>query len=397
MLIGDTAVSELERSMTTPSQADPHSGSESLSGILGDRPVEREGLPRGFRMRADSHYVDQLDSQYGGPAIRLIPARQIEAADPVPAARVEDLAQSIAAHGILQPLHVRRHHGRYQLIAGRKRLAAALAAGVTEVPCVTHDVDEAQAALLAEADNVRGTASPDGVHPLVEAGCLHQVFRTLSADLSRIGLSAALLKPRIAGALQHQVTADLIQAQTWRAAWLTAAAASVANYHPEGRAKSIGAVLDRVRAGLEAEARLTRLQLETSVAPNAAGLTLDEDLGSVVVTGCIFATLSWMDGVDEPHVEVRADAPNPRTLRVEIVQRMTPVPAELARYLREPGFIPSSDMMTTMGLLAAKSLTVRHGGTAEFGVISAKSGWEPAAVGNRGSVIRCTFCKSQPN
>lgn len=382
-------MSELERSMGTSSHAETHSGSENLSGILGDRPVEREGLPRGFRMRADSHYVDQLDAQYGGPAIRLIPARQIETADPIASARVEDLAQSIAAHGILQPLHVRRHHGRYQLIAGRKRLAAALAAGVSDVPCVTHEVDEAQAALLAQADNVRGTASADAAQPLIEAGCLHQVFRALSADLIRIGSSAALLKPRTASSLHHQVTADLIQAQAWRAAWLTAAAAAVAHQQPEGRTRPVAAVLDRVKSGLEAESRLTRLQLETSVAPNAGSMTLDEDVGSVVVTGCIFATLSWMSGagsMDEPRIEVRADAPNSRTLRVEVVQRTTPVPAEMSRYLREPGFIPSGDVMTTVGLLAAKSLTARHGGGAEFTVIS-----------DRGSVIRCTFSKPQAN
>jgi ParB-like chromosome segregation protein Spo0J len=46
---------------------------------------------------------------------------------------------------------VRRHAGRYQLIGGRKRLAAALAAGIGEVPCIVRDVDEAGAAALAEA------------------------------------------------------------------------------------------------------------------------------------------------------------------------------------------------------------------------------------------------------
>src|SRR5262249_56988583 len=96
--------------------------------------VEREGLPRGYRMRADSHYVDQLEARNPAPAIRLIPTRQIDTTDPSAAGGPQALAQSIAAHGVVQPLLVRRRHGRYPPLAGRKRLGAAPAAGPPGVP-----------------------------------------------------------------------------------------------------------------------------------------------------------------------------------------------------------------------------------------------------------------------
>jgi hypothetical protein len=261
-----------------------------------------------------------------------------------------------------------------------------MAAGVTDVPCLIHDADETEAAALARADNLRGPVSPDQVQSLADADCLHQVFRALSADLATIGSSAALLRPTVNSTFPHRVTADLIQAQAWRAAWLTGAVAVVAGPPREGRLRPIGSILDRVKAGLEAEARLTRLQLDCSVAPDAASFTFDDDLGVIVITGCLFATLSWMDGSDEPHVEVRADAPNPRTLKIEVVQRTSPVPGEMARYLREPGFVPSGDLTAAIGLLAVKSLAAQHGGTAEFTLIS-----------GRGSVIRSTFCKPGAN
>ena len=55
---------------------------EDLAGLLADGPVvAREGLPRNYRMRADSHYVDQLESRYDGRAIRLIATDEIDAAD----------------------------------------------------------------------------------------------------------------------------------------------------------------------------------------------------------------------------------------------------------------------------------------------------------------------------
>jgi hypothetical protein len=62
-------------------------------------------------MRADSHYVDQLESRCACPPIRLIPTRQIAAVVPSPSILLESLARSIAAHGVVQPLLVRAVNG----------------------------------------------------------------------------------------------------------------------------------------------------------------------------------------------------------------------------------------------------------------------------------------------
>ena len=336
-------------------------------------------------MRADSHYVEQLESRYACPAIRLIPTRQIEALD-ASSSVVEALARSIAAHGIVQPLLVRPQNGRYQLIAGRKRLAAAIDAGVSDVPCLIYDVDETEAAALAQADNLRAPVSPDQVQSFADVDCLHQALRTLSTELASIGTLAALIAPAPNSAFRRRATADLIQAQAWRSAWLASATAVVTGQQGTSRLKPIESILDRVKAGFEAEARLTSLQLDCAVAPNAAGLTFDEDLGVIAVTGSVFATLSWLEGCEEPRVEVRAGAPNPRTLNIEVVQRTTPISADMVRYLREPGFVRSGNLMAALGLLAVKSLAVQHGGTSEF-----------IPIGGRGSVIHSTFCRPNAN
>src|SRR5204863_3228939 len=157
-----------------------------------------------YRMRADSHYVDQLDARQTGPAIRLIPTRQIETAEAPESGASEPLAQSVALHGVVQPLLVRRRNGRYQLIAGRKRLAAAIAAGVADVPCLTFDVDDTEAATLAQADNLR---FPDE-SGFPDAESVNHVLRVLSLDLARIGWSASLLGPTPHRSFQHRVAAD---------------------------------------------------------------------------------------------------------------------------------------------------------------------------------------------
>lgn len=68
---------------------------------------------------------------------------------------IADLADSIRTHGILQPLVVRRVGERYELIAGERRLRAALAADWRQVPVQVRNVDDRQVAELAIVENVQ--------------------------------------------------------------------------------------------------------------------------------------------------------------------------------------------------------------------------------------------------
>ncbi len=68
---------------------------------------------------------------------------------------LRELAESIRAHGILQPLTVQRGQYSYILVAGERRLRAAGMAGLDRVPCVLVDVDEEESALLALIENLQ--------------------------------------------------------------------------------------------------------------------------------------------------------------------------------------------------------------------------------------------------
>ena len=70
-------------------------------------------------------------------------------------AGLEELSQSIARHGILQPLSVRRAAGGYELISGERRLRAARMAGLEQVPCLVVNADAAESSLLALIENVQ--------------------------------------------------------------------------------------------------------------------------------------------------------------------------------------------------------------------------------------------------
>ncbi len=69
---------------------------------------------------------------------------------------LSDLATSIAAHGILQPIIARdMKNGTYEIIAGERRWRAAKLAGLSEVPCIIMDADEIMAAEVAIVENVQ--------------------------------------------------------------------------------------------------------------------------------------------------------------------------------------------------------------------------------------------------
>lgn len=70
-------------------------------------------------------------------------------------ADLSELSCSIAEYGILNPLSVRLRSGKYELVAGERRLRAARMAGLTEVPCILLDVGLEDASLLALIENLQ--------------------------------------------------------------------------------------------------------------------------------------------------------------------------------------------------------------------------------------------------
>ena len=70
-------------------------------------------------------------------------------------AALEELSLSIKNYGILNPLTVRCRGGRYELVAGERRLRAAKLAGLDEVPCIMLDVNMEDASLIALIENLQ--------------------------------------------------------------------------------------------------------------------------------------------------------------------------------------------------------------------------------------------------
>lgn len=99
-------------------------------------------------------------TRVGRGGIAQVPVNEIDP-NPNQPRRVFDgeslaaLAESIKQYGVLSPISVRLHYGRYELIAGERRLRAARLAGLTRVPCLVLDVDMEESGLLAMVENLQ--------------------------------------------------------------------------------------------------------------------------------------------------------------------------------------------------------------------------------------------------
>ena len=129
--------------------------SDSFASYTGTEPPAdsgrglREGLPPAFRMRADAHYVEQLDGATPAVIVQYIAVHAIDVSD-APADALPGLVESIKRNGVLEPLVVQRNNGSYKTITGQKRLAAARAAGLRDVPCLVHHVSDERAQALRD-------------------------------------------------------------------------------------------------------------------------------------------------------------------------------------------------------------------------------------------------------
>ena len=136
--------------------------------------------------------------------VRTVPISRVEPNPTQPRSSfdpeaLQSLADSIAAHGILQPLNVREMPGAYyQIIAGERRWRAARMAGLQEVPVLVVEADDRKAMELALIENLQR----EDLNPIEEARgyqVLQDEHGMSQADISdRVGKS----RPAVANSLR---------------------------------------------------------------------------------------------------------------------------------------------------------------------------------------------------
>jgi ParB family chromosome partitioning protein len=98
--------------------------------------------------------------------------------------RLEELAQSIRANGIIQPLVVRLVAGHYQLVAGERRLRASKLAGIAVVPVVVRDIPDNRLLEITLIENIQR----EDLNPIETAGAFARMSAELNLSAEQIGL-----------------------------------------------------------------------------------------------------------------------------------------------------------------------------------------------------------------
>ncbi len=125
---------------------------------------------------------------------------------------LEELADSIFQHGILQPLSVRRTDAGYELIAGERRLRAAQMAGLSEIPCIVMTMDEKESGMAAMIENLQRqdldfVEEAKGIANLLETWAIsqEQVAKILGKSQSSVANKLRILRhsPKVLEALRQ--------------------------------------------------------------------------------------------------------------------------------------------------------------------------------------------------
>ena len=158
--------------MTTPIDNPRKALGRGLGALLPTRPlaaaVPTPALEQG---RSDRIAIESIDPNPVQP-------RRVFQQD-----ALHQLADSIRQHGIIQPLVVRRHGARYQLVAGERRWRAAKIAGLSEVPAVVQEISDDRLLEITLIENIQR----EDLNPMELALALERMARELNINQEEIG------------------------------------------------------------------------------------------------------------------------------------------------------------------------------------------------------------------
>lgn len=113
-------------------------------------------------------------------------------------AELASLSDSLKEHGLIQPLLVRQTAEGYQLIAGERRLRAAIAAGISEVPVMVREADDRQLAELAIVENLQRK----DLNPLEKAASFEQYLRQYGCTQEELAKRLSIDRSTIANLIR---------------------------------------------------------------------------------------------------------------------------------------------------------------------------------------------------
>ncbi|MEM7027395.1 MAG: ParB/RepB/Spo0J family partition protein [Pseudomonadota bacterium] len=158
---------------------------KGLDALLGTRPEET---------------AEKIEASLNSLPVDLIQRGQYQPRLEFNQAALEDLASSIKAQGVVQPIIVRKlkSGNQYEIVAGERRWRAAQLAGLHEVPVVLKDVSDQTAMSLALIENIQR----QDLNPLEEASALSRLIEEFHMTHEKVAASVGRSRSAVSNLLR---------------------------------------------------------------------------------------------------------------------------------------------------------------------------------------------------
>jgi ParB family chromosome partitioning protein len=182
-------------------------------------PVKKRGLGRGLDALLGGGRDEQLGAEEAQEGVAVLPAEERVASLPLEFIQrgrfqprrefdpdsMRELADSIAAQGVIQPIVVRPLGGdRYEIVAGERRWRACQQAGLSEIPVVVRDVDEQSAIAIALIENIQRS----DLNPLEEATALQRLLAEFGLTHQQVAEAVGKSRTTVTNLLRLQELND---------------------------------------------------------------------------------------------------------------------------------------------------------------------------------------------
>ncbi len=182
--------------------------------------VKKRGLGKGLSaLIPDEPIVDNLDTENSDEKIMLIDIYQIEPNREQPRRdfdeeALDELVVSIAKHGIIQPIIVRKQGHGYEIVAGERRWRAAKKAGLKEIPAIVKELSQVEVSQVALIENLQR----EDLNPIEEALAYKNLSEKYNLTQEEISQAVGKSRPYITNIMRllnlEQEILDLISKGT---------------------------------------------------------------------------------------------------------------------------------------------------------------------------------------
>lgn len=176
--------------------------------------MTRSRLGRGLEALIPVESTQEESKDTASVALRLIDPNPYQPRRQFDEEKLQELAQSIQLHGVLQPVVLRQKGKRYQLLAGERRCRAAELAGLVEIPALVKELGDSEMMELAIVENLQR----EDLNPLDEAAGYDQLIKRLGMTQEEVAKRVGRSRPHVANTLRllqlPQTLQELVSRET---------------------------------------------------------------------------------------------------------------------------------------------------------------------------------------